>query len=164
MPFFVAHSAIGAADCATVKLVRTTYGDASVIIDEPAAITISGTFACVASGATAIAIGVSPKPARNATLSLTSSCAMRFETSGVPVSSFTISSIRFPATVAPCSCTYSFAAASICRPVDANGPVIGRISPTFTMSLPCAQASPGSSSAAAPASSVARRPASIASS
>jgi len=31
MPFFIAHSAIGTADCARVKLVRTTNGEASVI-------------------------------------------------------------------------------------------------------------------------------------
>ena len=84
MPFFAAHSAIGTADCATVKLVRTMYGEASVIIDVPAAITTSGTFACVATGATASASGVRPKPASTATLSLTISCAMRLAMSGVP--------------------------------------------------------------------------------
>jgi hypothetical protein len=43
---------------------------------------------------------------------------------------------------------YSFTAASICRPVDAEGPVIGRIRPIFTVSsakaavpLPAARAS-----------------------
>jgi hypothetical protein len=40
-----AHSAIGTDDCATVKLVRTTKGEASVIDEVPAAITTSGTLA-----------------------------------------------------------------------------------------------------------------------
>ena len=68
MPFFTAHSAIGTDDCARVKLVRTTKGEASVIDDVPAAITTSGTLAWVAIGATASAIGVRPKPARNGDL------------------------------------------------------------------------------------------------
>jgi hypothetical protein len=63
-------------DCARVKLVRTAYGERSVMIDVPAAVTTSGIFASVASGATASAAGVTPNPARNCTLSLTiSSCA-----------------------------------------------------------------------------------------
>ena len=102
MPFFTAHSAIGTEDCARVKLVRTTKGEASVIDDVPAAMTTSGTLACVAIGATASAIGVRPKPARKATLSLTtSSCASRLATSGTPVSSFRMTSIFLPATVVP---------------------------------------------------------------
>ncbi len=91
-----------------------------MIVAVPAAITTSGTFACVASGATASAIGVSPNPATKATLSLTiSSWAMRFDTSGVPVSSFTINSTVLPATLAPFCCMNRRAAASICRPVEA---------------------------------------------
>ena len=70
--------------------------------DVAAIITISGTFASVAIGATASAPGVSPNPARTATLSLTtSSCASRLVTSGLPVSSLTMSSIFFPATLSP---------------------------------------------------------------
>jgi hypothetical protein len=49
-------------------------------------------------------------------------------------------------------------AASIWRPVEANGPVIGRISPIFTAS--CAQASvplKESANAAAPALKIVRR-------
>ena len=55
MPFLTAHSAIGTADCASVKLVRTTKGEASVIEEVPAAITTSGTLAWVAIGAIASA-------------------------------------------------------------------------------------------------------------
>ncbi len=85
-----------------MKLVRTTKGEASVIDDVPAAMTTSGTLACVAIGATASAIGVRPKPARKATLSLTtSSCASRLATSGTPVSSFRMTSTFLPATVVP---------------------------------------------------------------
>ena len=72
------------------------------MVEVPAAITTSGTLAWVASGAMASAIGVMPKPASTATLSLTtSSCARRLVTSGTPVSSLTISSIFLPATVLP---------------------------------------------------------------
>ena len=82
---------------------RTTKGEASVIDEVPAAITTSGTLACVAIGAVAIADGVMPKPARMATLSLTtSSCASRLVTSGTLVSSFRMTSIFLPATVVPC--------------------------------------------------------------
>ena len=88
MPFLTAQSAMIVDDCASVKLVRTAYGERSVMIDVPAAVTTSGIFASVASGATASAAGVTPKPARNCTLSLTiSSCARRFELSGTAPSS-----------------------------------------------------------------------------
>ena len=53
------------------------------MIEVPAAITISGILACVASGAAASAAGVTPKPAMKLTLSLTiSSCARRLVLSG----------------------------------------------------------------------------------
>ena len=53
------------------------------MIEVPAAITISGTLAWVASGAAASAAGVMPKPAMKLTLSLTiSSCARRLVLSG----------------------------------------------------------------------------------
>ena len=55
MPFLAAQSAIGTDDCASVKLVRTTKGEASVIDEVPAAITTSGTLAWVAIGAVASA-------------------------------------------------------------------------------------------------------------
>src|ERR1700689_3695295 len=42
MPFSEAQSAIGTTDCAKVKLVRAMYGDFSVMIEVPAAVTISG--------------------------------------------------------------------------------------------------------------------------
>ncbi len=58
MPFLTAQSAIGTADCARVKLVRTMKGEASVIDEVPAAITTSGTLAWVAIGAMAMADGV----------------------------------------------------------------------------------------------------------
>src|SRR5258705_28732 len=45
MPFLAAQSAMMVDDCASVKDVRTIYGERSVMIDVPAAITISGTFA-----------------------------------------------------------------------------------------------------------------------
>ena len=103
IPFFAAQSAIGTVDCASVKLVRAMYGDFSVMIEVPAAVTISGVLDSVASGATARAAGVTPKPARNVTLSLTmSSCAMRLVLSGTAPSSLMMRSIFLPPTVAPC--------------------------------------------------------------
>ena len=73
------------------------------MIDVPAAITSSTTLASVASGATARAVGVMPKPATTATLSLTiSSWAMRLVLSGTAPSSLRITSIFLPATVLPC--------------------------------------------------------------
>ncbi len=62
------------------------------MIEVAAIITISGIFASVAMGAVASAPGVSPNPARNATLSFTtSSWASRLVTSALPVSSLTTS-------------------------------------------------------------------------
>src|SRR5229473_1888316 len=105
------------------------------MIEVPAAITTSGTFACVASGAAASAAGVTPKPAMKATLSLTiSSWASRLVLSGTAPSSLRTTSIFLPATLAPFCCTYSRTAASICRPVEACWPVIGRIRPILTAS------------------------------
>ena len=46
-----------------MKLVRTMYGDASVMLDVAAAITTIGVLLCVAIGAVASAVGVMPKPA-----------------------------------------------------------------------------------------------------
>ena len=66
------------------------------------AMTTMGVLVSVANGATASAIGVSPKPARIFTLSRTrSSWAMRLLLSGTPPSSRRMSSIFLPATVAP---------------------------------------------------------------
>ena len=88
-----------------MKLVRTMKGEASVMVEVAAAMTTSGTFAWVASGADARASGVSPKPAMTAILSLTiSSWARRLVTSAMPVSSLTISWIFLPATVSPFCC------------------------------------------------------------
>ena len=73
-----AHRAMITLDCGRVKLVRTMKGDRSVMTDVPAAMTTSGTFASVASGATASAVGVTPNPASRLTLLLTiNSCASR---------------------------------------------------------------------------------------
>src|SRR6516162_5117445 len=102
MSYLAAHSAIGTADWASVKDVRTTNGEDSVMAEVPAAITTSGTFAWVAIGAVAMADGVMPKPARKATLSLvTSSAARRLVTSGTLVSSLRMTSTFLPATVVP---------------------------------------------------------------
>ena len=111
------------------------------MLEVAAAITTSGVFDCVAIGAVASASGVMPKPASTFTLSLTtSSCARRLVTSGRLVSSLTISSTFLPATVSPFCAMYSRAAASICRPVVACWPVIGRIRPILKAS--CARARP----------------------
>jgi hypothetical protein len=105
------------------------------MIEVPAAITISGILACVASGAAASAAGVTPKPAMILTLSLTiSSWARRLVLSGSVASSLRMTSIFLPATVSPCCCMYSLIALSICLPVEAWPPVIGRIRPIFTVS------------------------------
>jgi hypothetical protein len=118
------------AACGSVKLVRTMYGDCSVIIDVAAAVTTIGVLLCVAIGAVASASGVSPKPASTSTLSLTtSSCAMRRVVSATPASSLTITSILRPATVLPFCAMKSLTAASSWRPVDADWPVIGRMKP-----------------------------------
>ena len=50
-------------------------------------------------------------------------------TPGVPVSSLTMSSILRPATVLPCCAMYKRTPASIWKPVEANGPVIGARKP-----------------------------------
>jgi len=82
-----------------------------------------------------------PKPAMKLTLSLTiSSCARRLVLSGKVASSLTMTSIFLPATVSPFCCMYSLTALSICLPVDAWPPVIGRIRPIFTVSCACAGA------------------------
>ena len=72
--------------------------------------------ASVATGATASAFGVSPKPTRMSTLSrVTSSCARRLATSGDgPVVSFCTISIFLPATLSPCSFMYAFIPPRIC--------------------------------------------------
>src|SRR5258706_295916 len=79
-------------------------------------------FASADTSAAARALGVSTNPARTSTLSrTTSSCAWRLATSGAtpPVSLRMISSF-FPATVSPCSFTYSLMALSICVAPSAN--------------------------------------------
>ena len=73
------------------------------MIEVPAAVTTSGTLASVASGATASAVGVTPKPAMKFTFSLTiSSWAMRLVLSGTAPSSLRMTSTFLPATVSPC--------------------------------------------------------------
>ncbi len=106
MLFLKAQSAIGDVVCGSVKPLRTMNGERCGITWVPAAITIIGTLASVATGAAANASGVRPKPARNVTLSCTTiSCAMRLVVSGAsPVSSFRISSTLRPATVSPFCC------------------------------------------------------------
>src|SRR5215472_4697659 len=105
------------------------------MIEVPAAVTISGTFASVAIGATARAPGVTPKPARKLTFSLTtSSWARRFEVSGTAASSLMMTSIFLPATVSPNCCWNSLIEPEISRPVDCCGPVIGRMKPILTVS------------------------------
>ena len=105
------------------------------MIEVPAAVTISGVLASVASGATASAAGVTPKPARKVTLSLTSiSWAMRLVLSGTAPSSLMMSSTFLPATVSPFCAMNSFTAAAICLPVDCCWPVIGRMKPILTLS------------------------------
>src|SRR5688572_21169204 len=149
MPFLIAQSAIGTVACGSVKLVRTMNGDASVIADVPAAITTIGVLPCVAIGAVAIAAGVTPKPASTVTFSLTtSSCARRRDVSGTAASSLTITCTVLPPALLPFCACHSLTAASIWRPVDACGPVIGRIKPIFTTS-PCACAH-GATTKAAP--------------
>ena len=71
-------------------------------LDVPADMTMVGVLLCVAMGAAAKASGVSTKPPKTLTLSLTtSSCAMRLVTSGALVSSLTINSTFLPATLSP---------------------------------------------------------------
>ena len=93
------------------------------MIEVPAAVTISGVLASVASGATASAEGVMPKPARKFTFSLTNrSWAMRLVLSGIAPSSLMMRSIFLPATVSPCCAIHSLAAAASCLPVDCCWP------------------------------------------
>ena len=119
MPFLAAQSAIGTVACGSVKLVRTMYGEASVIDEVAAAVTTIGVLLWVAIGAAASASGVRPKPASTSTFSLTtSSCATRRVVSGTPASSLTISCTLRPAMLAPFCAIQSLAAASTCLPVD----------------------------------------------
>jgi len=75
------------------------------MMEVPAAITSCTTLAWVASGATASAAGVTPKPATTDTFSLTmSSCASRRVLSATAPSSLSTTSIFRPATAAPCCC------------------------------------------------------------
>ena len=140
MLFLVAQSPSTVTTCATVKLVRTMKGEASVITEVAAAITTMGVLAWVATGAVAMARGVRPKPASTFTLSPTnSSCARRRVTSGTPVSSLTMSWTFLPPTVSPFCAMYRRAAASSCLPVEAKGPVKGTIRPILKV-LSCAMA------------------------
>lgn len=108
MSFLAAQSAMMTEDCGSVKLVRTMYGERSVMIEVPAAMTTSGIFAWVASGAAESAEGVVPKPASTATLSLTmSSWASRLVLSGRLASSLRMISTVLPATVVPYCLTNS---------------------------------------------------------
>ena len=109
-----------------------------------------GFLASVAIGATASALGVSPKPARKSTLSrVTSSCARRLATSGAgPVVSFCTISIFWPATVSPWSFMYAFIPPSICAPYSANGPENGATMPSLTTF--CAVARVGAAARAKP--------------
>ncbi len=59
-------------------------------------------------------------------------------------------SIFLPATLSPFCCMYSLIALSICLPVEAWPPVIGRISPILTGSCARAGASASAPSKAAP--------------
>jgi hypothetical protein len=102
MPILAKYSAEITAGCDAANEVRTMNGDDLGIVEVAAPMLISGTFACVASGATASEIGVNPMPARKLTLSLTiNSWAMRLLASGTPPSSRTMSSIFLAATVSP---------------------------------------------------------------
>src|SRR5580698_8201165 len=116
------------------------------MIEVPAAVTISGVLDSADSGATESAAGVTPKPARKVTLSLTIiSCAMRLVLSGTAPSSLIRSSTFLPATVSPFCAIYSLIPAAICLPVDCCWPVIGRMKPILTLS--CASAASAADSA-----------------
>src|SRR5437773_12113906 len=81
MPFFAAHFAIGWVICGSVIDARTIYGDLVVMIEVAAFMITIAFLASVATGATASAFGVSPKPTRMSTLSrVMSSCAKRLAT------------------------------------------------------------------------------------
>ena len=79
------------------------YGERVVITDVAAFMITIGFFASVATGATAMALGVKPNPARMSTLSrVTVSCARRLAMSGAaPVVSFTKISIFLPPKTSP---------------------------------------------------------------
>ena len=106
------------------------------------AATTIGVLLWVAMGAVTSAIGVRPKPASATTLSLTtSSCARRREVSATPASSLSsTSTLRLPI-LPPVCCIHSLMAPSICLPVEACCPVIGRMTPIFSGSA-WAQAAP----------------------
>ena len=71
--------------------------------------------------------------------------------SGIAASSLRMTSIFLPATVSPFCCMYSLIALSICLPVEAWPPVIGRIRPIFTVSCACAGAHAAAPAIATPA-------------
>src|SRR5664279_5369193 len=106
-----------------------------------AAVTTIGVLLCVAIGAVAKASGVRPKPASTSILSLTTiSWAMRRVVSATPASSFKTSSILRPATVEPFCAIQSLIAASICLPVEADCPVMGRMKPILNGTASAAKA------------------------
>src|SRR5712671_5338107 len=121
------------------------------MIEDAAFMMIIGVFACVASGATASAFGVRPKPAMKSTLScVIRSCARRLAISGEgPVVSFSTSSTFLPATVSPCCFMYALIPFWICLPYAANGPENSATRPTLM--VPSARAPCANSSAAAAA-------------
>src|SRR5712664_3575365 len=118
------------------------------MVEDAAFMTIIGTLACVASGATASAFGVRPKPAMKSTLScVIKSCARRLAISGEgPVVSFSTSSTFLPATVSPCCFMYALIPFWICLPYPANGPENSATRPTLM--VPSASALWANSSAA----------------
>ena len=79
------------------------YGERVVMTEVAAFMITIGFLASVATGATAMALGVRPNPARMSTLSrVTTSCARRLATSGAaPVVSLTMSSIFLPPKTSP---------------------------------------------------------------
>src|SRR5574343_290456 len=105
------------------------------MLEVAAAITTIGVLLCVAIGAVARASGVRPKPASATTLSLTtSSWARRRVLSATPASSLISTSTVLPPAFLPFWAWNRAIAAAICLPVDALWPVIGRITPIFTVS------------------------------
>ena len=112
------------AACGSVKLVRTMYGEASVMAEVAAAITTIGVLLCVAIGAVAMRRRRDAEAGQRHDLvvdhQFLRQAARRCRARSA--SSLTMTSTFLPATLVPFCATQSLTAASICRPVEACWP------------------------------------------
>ncbi len=161
-PSRAAHSARTVVVCETVTEVRAMEGGCSVTAAVAAAMTTCGTFARGDRGRRQ-GEGREPEAGQEAHLLVHRQFLRRTPggASATPPPSLRTTSIGWPATDPWLARMQRRAAASIWRPVDRNGPVIGRIGPILIgPRAPCARAPPppASGTPAASAEKSLRRP------